>query len=462
MTAGRRWLPWLSLAPALWLWLWQAGFGLAMDFFPDDVMNMLGAYRLSWLHVLTDPLWPASGAYRPVGALFYRLLYEGWGLQPAPFHAASFMVQAVNLALVWALARRLTGRWEAGMMAALFASYHAYLSDIYASTGTIYDQLCFLFFFLALLLRHRGIWLFAACAVLAVGSKELGVLLPLAVLIEDTATKGWRRIDWRAVAAAAVIAALFLSRSFVLTGDAARFEEYTPRLQWARATDNLKNYFGMLFLRPGALSVDQACTLSALLLAGAAMIKNRAVWFGLGLFALGLGPALLVPMRSLYILYLPMGGLAIALGAASAAGLAMLPGPRPALAAMAAVLFAAGWMPLHERFRGPAATWIERDGHLISGFRQAMRQAYPSLPRGARVLFVRDRFTPDDFLAEMTMQLMYADRSLYIQRVARLGRMPEAETLRGFGYVLEDDGRQVRPAQSPGSITQSSGRPALQ
>jgi hypothetical protein len=397
-----------------------------------------------------------------LGALFYRVLYEGWGLQPAPFHAVSFAVQGVNLALVWALARRLTGRWEAGMMAALFASYHAYLSDIYASTGTIYDQLCFLFFFLALLLRPRSVWLFTACAVLAVNSKELGILLPAAVLLEDAATKGWRRIDWRAVSAGALVAALFLSRSFVLTGEAAQFEEYTPRLDWARAADNLKNYFGMLFLRPGALSVDQALTLAALLLGGTVALRNRTVWFGMSLFALGLGPALLVPMRSLYILYLPMGGLAIALGAAAAVGLEKLPGPRPAVAALAAALFAAGWIPLHERFRGPAATWIERDGRLISGFQQDMRYAYPTLPRGARVLFVRDRFTPDDFLAEMTIQLMYADRSIYIQRVARLGGMPDAETVRSFGYVLEDDGRRIRPAQSPGSRTQSSGRPALQ
>lgn len=456
-----RWA-WLSLIPALVLFFSQARYGLEQGLFPDDAMNMLGAYRLSWWHALTDPWWPGSGAYRPVGALWYRLLFEWFGYQPWPFHAASFLLQGANLTLLWLLARRLAGNWEGAMMASLFAAYHVYFSDIYASTGTIYDQFCFLFFYSALLVRPHRRWAFALCCVLAANSKELGVLLPAAILAEDLLFGNPRKPDWKSLAIATCVALAFLSRSFIVGGEASRFEEYTPRLNWERFSGNLANYLGLLFLKPGAFSVDQAFTLVALLVFAAVLLRNRVVWFGLTIFFLGLGPALLVPQRSLYMLYVPVGGLALAAGAACAEGLRRIPVAAPLRAGTAAVSFALFWVPLHARFDESARSWVTRDGPLISSFSAAIQRAFPTLPRGARVLFLHDTFTPDDYLIEMSMQLIYRDTTLYIQRVARMGSVPPAAEQKTYAYVLEYDGREVRRVQSPGSITQSSGRPELQ
>lgn len=446
---------WWALLPAVMLLWWQAGYGLHTSFFPDDVMNMLGAFRLSWWHVATDLLWPGSGAYRPAGAFFYRSLYDIFGLTPFPFHLCAFLIQTANLAVLWIYTLRKTGQVEAAMAASMLFSYHAYLSDIYASTGTIYDQICFLFFFGALLMRDRkgavmSLIGFVVCTVLALSSKEIAVLLPAALLLEDLLEGGRNRIDWRAIILASVLSAISLARGFVVMGEASQFDAYTPRLSWDRATSNLAHYFGLLFLRPAALDADKALTICGLLVLLAIAIRKRTVTLGLGLFGLGLIPALLVPQRSLYMLYVPMSGLALALGTAIAVGVSKIP-LRPAirLAGLAVVLGAAV-VQFHAAFRENALVWVHREERLIADFAGAMRQAYPSLPKGAKILFVDDTFTPDDYNIELTMPLIYRDTTLHIQRVKRLGRAPD---LAAFDYVLRYENRRIVTVSRPPSGT---------
>lgn len=443
MSPWRQRLWWAAgLLPALCVLFWQAGFGLRLFFFPDDVMNMLGAYRLPLWRALTDVWWPASGAYRPTGGFFYRVLYEVFGFTPGPFHIASFAVQAGNLAVLYSYAWRLSREWGAGVLVALLASYHVFLADIYASTGTIYDQLCFLFFFGALLARGRSLVGFGLCAVLAANAKELGVLLPAVVLAEDLLV--WkRRPDWRSLGLAAGIGVLALSSNYVLAGEAARFEAYRPRLEWPRFSGNLTHYLGLLILRPGGLSVDAAFTLVGLLVGAAWALRDRLVWYGLLIFALGFGPALLVPQRSLYMLYLPLGGLAIALAQGMWRASLVAPGDNRVRAAILAVVWLAFWIPLQAPYAEAAQGFIRNEGRMIEDFSQAMRRAHPALPKGARIVFVADPFDRESYLIELTLPLLYQDKSLFIKRLQR----PEGlagEPLESFPYQLVYDGKVVR------------------
>jgi hypothetical protein len=112
-----------------------AGDGLAAYFTPDDMMNLYGAWFL-----------PLAGQERPIGALVYRVIFAGFGLNPVPYRVCCFLLLAGNLVLLFAIAVRLSGSRVVGGIACLLAAYHAHLADLYYSTGTIYDLLCFAFY----------------------------------------------------------------------------------------------------------------------------------------------------------------------------------------------------------------------------------------------------------------------------------------------------------------------------
>ena len=83
-----------------------------------------------------------SPSYRPLGGIFYRPLFAGFGLNPLPFRIACFTLLILNLGLAWWLARLLTHSTEIAALSTLLGAFHPRLVDLYWSTGTIYDILC--------------------------------------------------------------------------------------------------------------------------------------------------------------------------------------------------------------------------------------------------------------------------------------------------------------------------------
>jgi hypothetical protein len=116
-----------------------AGDGLGAYFTPDDMMNLYFAWSA-----------PALQADRPVGALFYKGMFAVFGLHSLPYRLAAFALLLANLGLLYAFCVRLARSREAAALACLLAAYQAHLADLYYSTGTIYDLLCFFFLFSAL------------------------------------------------------------------------------------------------------------------------------------------------------------------------------------------------------------------------------------------------------------------------------------------------------------------------
>jgi hypothetical protein len=167
---------------------------LGVRFSPDDMMNVdnfywtPGIWRLVYAQFL---IW--RGYYRPMGGVFYLPILSLWGLNPAPYHAALSLVLAVNVYLVYRLARLLgAGGWAAGL-AALVACYHAGLGNLYYNTAFVYDALCG-GFFLASLVYYCGIRsrdrrlspgqtvIFAVLVLCALNSKEMALTLPAVLL----------------------------------------------------------------------------------------------------------------------------------------------------------------------------------------------------------------------------------------------------------------------------------------
>src|SRR5207302_10969755 len=96
--------------------------------------------------LLLDNLRYWSSAYRPLGGLFYVAIYRIFGLHPLPFRIACFGLLALNLALLWRFTLRLSGSREVAFIALLLGGYHAWFVDLYYSTGTVYDLLCYAFY----------------------------------------------------------------------------------------------------------------------------------------------------------------------------------------------------------------------------------------------------------------------------------------------------------------------------
>ncbi|HEV2446458.1 MAG TPA: hypothetical protein VGS58_11070, partial [Candidatus Sulfopaludibacter sp.] len=165
---------------------------LHVYFSPDDLMNL----QVSWTQSLASLVranllfFESSIFGRPLGSVWYRAIYHLAGLNPVPFHAANLVILALNIALAFALARRLSGSPETGAIAALLFCYRPQMAYLYFNTGFIYDVLCCFFYLAALLLyvevRRRGMLpglggLAGLCVlyILALNSKEMAVTFPV-------------------------------------------------------------------------------------------------------------------------------------------------------------------------------------------------------------------------------------------------------------------------------------------
>ena len=179
--------------------LWLAGDGLNAFFTRDDALNLVhlhGYFRISLLEILQQALTVVTGAYRPIGGLFYRLLYSVFGFDPFPFRVAAFTLMGANLLLAYNLVRTLAGSREAALIATFLLSYNVSFVGLYYNTGTIYDILCFGFVVSAFqvylnarlgskrfgLKRIVSIVILYSCAL---GSKEMAVALPVLLVFYE-------------------------------------------------------------------------------------------------------------------------------------------------------------------------------------------------------------------------------------------------------------------------------------
>ena len=127
-------------------WLFAgAGDGLNASFTTDDLVNMTSYQSRTMLELIEDNVLYFSPSYRPMGALFYRPLFAVFGLTPLPFRIVSVVLLTINLGLAFTVFRWIAGSGHIAALATLMFTFHPRLVDLYWSSGTIYDILCFTF-----------------------------------------------------------------------------------------------------------------------------------------------------------------------------------------------------------------------------------------------------------------------------------------------------------------------------
>ncbi|MBC7928301.1 MAG: glycosyltransferase family 39 protein [Bryobacteraceae bacterium] len=302
--------------------------GLWSGFNHDDLMNTTFTLRDGWERILKGNLLFFSTEYRPLGALFYRSLYDTFGLNSFPFRVVGISCLAINIVQLYRLTRILTGSGEAGLYAATIITWHGNFAPLFFGSGNIYDVLAFLFYISALVyytgvrrtrvLKAKDVAILALLQICGLNSKEFTATLPIVLAAYELifhrpneSLLRWPLREGRGVLLSVIISAVYaLGKVFgpeSLTSQVA----YRPRI-------SLEAYFAsaVVFLNDFTYqttwgSIDKAAVLIVCLIALPLVLRNRTMLVAAALSLLGPLPVMLISPRGLASHYITVGGLAI-------------------------------------------------------------------------------------------------------------------------------------------------------
>jgi hypothetical protein len=456
--------------------------GLGAYFTPDDGGNLVNMHEY-WEHSLGDMAGSAlrvvTGAYRPLGGIYYLALYRLAGFHPLPFRAVCLSLMLANLFLAFAVLRRLSGSVEAALLGALLLAHHPALLWLFYSSGTIYEILCFLFYYLALLCYCR--WRQEGAATLSWGrlalllvltgcaldSKEMAMTLPVALLLFELTYFPPRWRSWRDIArfaaaqgrgalAAALLAALAIAAKLLTANplsDDARYHIHSL----GSVMDAMRGYQAALLyldLYRGQVSTAGLLLLWMALATLAFAFRSRPMKFGLCLMITTLAPLSVIEPRGGYMLYLPLMGWALYLGSLFAEvcdRLARVAAPlslgvvlRRACVILAAAAIAGG----HARLRAQRTPAIHREQAEARRIMRQLRELHPRLD-GSSFLLLENDGLPRGWGLMFFTQLAYANPGIILERTNMMDRPPAPAEMTRYDHVFVDDGVQLREAPVP-------------
>lgn len=191
------WQPPIPRLPALFAALLGAGLyalTLAGTFIYDDLYIAQADPRLHdihrWKEFLTGGYFPLASdhLWRPLVSLSYAVQWHWHGATAWPYHLVNILLHAAACAVVAELARRLAGMRAAWIAGPLFAAHPVHVEAVAGIVGRA-ELLCTLAFVGALVLflkrplTIRRVLAITGCFLVALLSKEQGILLPLMLLM---------------------------------------------------------------------------------------------------------------------------------------------------------------------------------------------------------------------------------------------------------------------------------------
>ena len=443
-----------------------AGDGLWAYFAPDDMMNLYGAWSTSAADVLRGD--------RPLGALVYRALFAIFGLNPLPYRVVCFSLMLANTALLFVLCLGLARSREVGVLACLIGAYHAHLADLYYSTGTAYDLLCYLFTFLTLVIyiriRESGTYptwrqncVLLILYICALGSKEMAVVLPLYVTIYEWLYHGeirhpWSHFSkwlargaqffWISIPVTVLYVVLKLTGPHSMTTNPA----YAPHVSIHVFMSRWKYYLTDLFYGVITFNSAKAIILWAILIGVAVLARRRELMFAWCIIFAGTLPFIFIAPRGLFVMYLTLPGWYLYAGTSIVMMrdwlLQSLPrwsnqfGVRSEqllLFVTVAVVLA----PLHLREKLIGSGWpIVAEAHFGGQVRPVIEHLslqHRSLPRGARVLFLSDPYPADEWILTFIFRLYFKDKEIRVDRAKVWPELAEAAVRAQYDRVFVFD-----------------------
>ena len=425
-----------------WLLLF-ARHGLTAPFSGDDLMNLHGHLSRAPVWLLADNLRYWSTSYRPLGGLCYVALYQCFGFDPLPFRVLCFGLLALNLGLLWRFILRLSASREVAFLALLIAAYHAWFVDLYYSTGTIYDLLCYAFYLGAfnvyLAVRARGhalacrhLAIVAALYVCALNAKEMAVSLPVLLAAYETIYHGWAlRRNGRGIVVTGLLSVPYIAGKLMGAGSLLENPAYRLTISPGRYLDTFHLYLNPLFYQQHVFRDPNTVQLLLGMLAFALCTRSRPLAFAWFWVLVSLLPVAFIAHYSGFFLYLPMAGWSLYAAVLLVIARKLLAGLLLRLAGASdvqaehlqiasvvalPVLLALFLAPCHQRESLKTLRIFESvqpPSRRLAGEMIALK---PGLPRGARVLFVGDPFAGDDYFLLFLTRLLYRDMRITVDR----------------------------------------------
>jgi hypothetical protein len=458
---------------AVW-YLGQTWRGLLSYFSEDDLMNMYWAWTLPLRRLILANLSPFTAVYRPIGSVYYRVMYACAGLHPLPFRIVCYSLMMLNIWLVYRLIRQITGSSEIAILAALIGSVHKRLFGLWVNGGTIYDILCFTFFCLAfsfyVTARQKSgnvtgwrLLGFYALYTLALNSKEMAAGLPAILLAYELIyftprLQGLVRWLWDRHAIWLGFAMTLVALKYRMSRHASFYG-----VGGYKMTFSLSQYFSTtmplvsqaLFLPEEAFSRAGVIVFFLAVWTVALAAKNRAMMLGVAIMILAPLPINFIPPRGFFVMYLPLIGWSLYL----AAGLVALRrwlaehdadwavGRKALLTGTAAVLFVIQANDNYFSFAAPDINQprIRQLKFDLAGLRRP-------LPRDGRVLFLNDAWDGETLNALYIVRLLYGNPEIAVDRVKEIhGPVPPRST---YSLVIDYCGKQYVEATAAGCPNQ--------
>lgn len=398
----------------------------------------------------------------------------------------------VNLFLAYNLVRILSGSREAALTATFLLSYNVSFIELYRSTGTIYDVLCFGFVagsFWAYLggRQENGRFGLAriACVLFlyayALGSKEMAVSFPVVLILYEVVYRpnqfypsnlfaSLRKPHFLLIAGLATMTALYSAVKLLSNNPLGGHPGYTPDLSFGQFAAALTHYLPRWLYWP---SLDETGTLALVLAAGAVafLTRTKELMFGVCFVLAALLPIAFILPRGGFAFYLPALGCVLFLGSAAshisrqlvrAVKRAVKPQRcqnRSFMALRAAPFVVLVWAltPVHMGAARviPQYFYAEHSRQIIAD----LQDMHPTFPDGA-VLYFEDDPYPEDFNTLLFLvQLAYDSQTISVERHKILGFYPPVDGEQDFFRFTVREGR-VKPVVEPPPVTEFPENPA--
>jgi len=436
-----------------------AGGGLWAPFSGDDLMNLHGHLQEGALGLFQGIVFYWSTTYRPLGGIFYLSLYKLFGFDPLPFRIVCFALLLANLALTFRFARTLSRSPEVAAIATLLVSYHAWFVDLYYSSGTVYELLCFFFYFSALLyyirIRQTGAWplpwQWAWLCLLYLGAlnaKEMAATLPLFLVIYELLYSPpagrsdmgrWLRREFRGALLTGILTLPFVIGKLLGAGSLAENPAYRPAISGGKFLDTFHLYLNPFFYQDHYFRDSNTAQLVLLMLVVGIWQKSRLLLFSWSFLLLSVLPFIFLPHYAAFFMYLPSVGWALFVAWMIVSLRKLLwRGVCSISLKMERVKEPPGWPA------GPILIFLllacvlgiahrAESPNTLAHFRSVQPPAreitaelvreLPTVPPGSRILFLDDPFPPGDYNLLFLVRLFYDDLSLEIGR-RKAGAVP--------------------------------------
>ena len=386
--------------------------GLKLYFDNDDMMNLYFAWSR-----------PLLQSYRPLGALFYRVMFAEAGFDPLPFRFVCITLGAINMGLCFWFVRLATESNRIAALAVLLFAFHSRMMEVWYRTAVIYDLLCFAFFYLAacLYMRQRNAAALV-CFIAALGAKENAVALPVVLLTWDLLNRRFLKSYVPLICGLIDIPYLWFKTHG--SGALAQIEPYQSQFTLNRFAHTWALYLNYIFLRQDGILPWMALAILAVLLAIAFRSKNL-LFAWVILFAPVL-PVAFLEFRGAFVLYTSYPGWALYAATVLVSLQNLVRVHRTALACAVFVLVGWRWgkINLHDQRIDPAKPWLYQSPIQVRQLADALPALAPQLRVGTRCLFLNDAFSTEEWTPYFIMKLFYRDDTLVADRAKMMTTQP--------------------------------------